>query len=84
MLVSLRGDCDEVAFNSEPDSMISPSDGVDRDLDLRFDAIAIDLMGSCYQLTIGNRIYRRKCFVFFFFFFLRPLEEASEKIAQLA
>lgn len=31
----LRGVCDVVAFVSEPDSMISPSDGVDGDLDLR-------------------------------------------------
>lgn len=35
----LRGSCDVVAFVSEPDSMISPSEGVDGDLDLR-DAIA--------------------------------------------
>lgn len=34
----LRGSCDVVAFVSEPDSMISPSEGVDGDLDLR-DAI---------------------------------------------
>lgn len=33
--VPLRGVCDVVAFVSEPDSMISPSEGDDGDLDLR-------------------------------------------------
>lgn len=34
ILVPFRGDFDAVAFMSEPDSMISPSEGVDGDLDL--------------------------------------------------
>jgi hypothetical protein len=38
-LVPLRGGFDAVAFISEPDSMISPSEGVDRDLERFRDAI---------------------------------------------
>jgi hypothetical protein len=34
-LVPLTEVCDVVAFVSDPDSMISPSEGVDGDLDLR-------------------------------------------------
>jgi len=33
-LLPLRGNCDVVAFVSEPDSMISPSEAVDADRDL--------------------------------------------------
>lgn len=43
-MLPLRGSFDVVAFVSEPDSMISPSEGVDGDLDLR-DAMVI-LPGS--------------------------------------
>jgi len=49
-LVPLRGDFDAVAFVSEPDSMISPSEGVDGDLDLR-----CDVMLTTYRPADDNR-----------------------------
>lgn len=46
-MLPLRGSFDVVAFVSEPDSMISPSEGVDGDLDLR------DAMVVYYQAHSG-------------------------------
>lgn len=43
----LRGVCDVVAFVSEPDSMISPSEGVDGDLDLRDAIVPLGSLSDC-------------------------------------
>ena len=45
-LLPLRGNCDVVAFVSEPDSMISPSEGLDGDLDLRDAMMPVELHGA--------------------------------------
>lgn len=74
-LVPLRGGFDAVAFVSEPDSMISPSEGVDGELDLRRDA-----MLSTYRREDNRPILPPLLAMALF----RPLEEASMRNAQLA
>jgi hypothetical protein len=52
-LLPLRGKSDVVAFISEPDSMISPSEGVDGDLDLR-EAMVVE--PTRVRMTVGQNI----------------------------
>lgn len=57
ILVPFRGDFDAVAFKSEPDSMISPSEGVAEDLDLSRDAILPTIAPKGAKRLLGKRSF---------------------------
>jgi hypothetical protein len=58
-LLPLRGKCDVVAFISEPDSMISPSEGVDGDLDLR-EAMMFEPTRARTTVGQSNQLVKRR------------------------